>query len=174
MIASCLCYLLLPAARLFRALSGTGPASWQAGARPGPTSAGPRGAWGRRAARRASRPLFPPAEVWGGGPRCRSWTPRGPGLAGEPRGRPPSRLWPGGVAPRLTWEEAGEGAGARRGTALGGVSDSGRGKRPNSLGAGSVSPRPARTCLPLGYSTLTFHSRLSALQPSVWLNPETI
>lgn len=26
MIASCLCYLLLPAARLFRALSGTGPA----------------------------------------------------------------------------------------------------------------------------------------------------
>lgn len=27
MIASCLCYLLLPAARLFRALSGTGPAS---------------------------------------------------------------------------------------------------------------------------------------------------
>lgn len=40
MIASCLCYLLLPAARLFRALAGTGPASFQAGARPGPAPRG--------------------------------------------------------------------------------------------------------------------------------------
>lgn len=34
MIASCLCYLLLPAARLFRALSGTGPRPRRAGAKP--------------------------------------------------------------------------------------------------------------------------------------------
>ncbi|KAK2104503.1 hypothetical protein P7K49_018359 [Saguinus oedipus] len=43
MIASCLCYLLLPAARLFRALSGTGPAYRQAGDRPSPASAAFRG-----------------------------------------------------------------------------------------------------------------------------------
>lgn len=43
MIASCLCYLLLPATRLFRALSGTGQAYRQTGARPGLASAGLRG-----------------------------------------------------------------------------------------------------------------------------------
>lgn len=73
MIASCLCYLLLPAARLCRALSralsGTGPASLQAGAGPGQA---PRGRGGLR--RVGPYDLLP----W----QC-------PGVAGGPPPSPP-------------------------------------------------------------------------------------
>lgn len=113
MIASCLCYLLLPAARLFRSLSGTGLASRGAGSwgcalwrrRRGGGSAGP---WGGGSGR-ASHPRSSAGgqQVW------RWWLlePRsagrsGPtrlGLAGDSRGQPLLTLWSGDVGPRLTW-----------------------------------------------------------------------
>lgn len=97
MIASCLCYLLLPAARLFRSLSGTGLASRGAGSwgcalwrrRRGGGSAGP---WGGGSGR-ASHPLA--ARCGGGGslspgPRA-VLAPRGSGWPATLVGSPSSR-----------------------------------------------------------------------------------
>lgn len=113
MIASCLCYLLLPAARLFRSLSGTGLASRGAGSwgcalwrrRRGGGSAGP---WGGGSGR-ASHPLA--ARSAGGQQVWRWWLfePRsagrsGPtrlGLAGDSRGQPLLTLWSGDVGPTV-------------------------------------------------------------------------
>lgn len=72
----------------------------------------PRGL-GRSVARRASRPPFPGQSV-GRRPPVPVPDPTRPGPGRRPSRGPlfPPRLWPGGVRPQLTWEGAGEGAGA--------------------------------------------------------------
>lgn len=191
MIASCLCYLLLPAARLFRALSGTGPASRQAGARPGPTSAGSRGA--RGGVRRVGPHDHPSPAKWGGGPRSPvpALDPTGP------RARPTTLAGaPPLPAPVAWWRPAtvNAGGGRRRGRSrpsrvpgvyrfqgsaeslpwgLGEGWQLGSRRTPELSGLGwgvvSVGRIPAGTCPPPGYSTLTFPSRLSARSPAASL-----
>lgn len=160
MIASCLCYLLLPAARLCRALSGTGPASLQAGAGPG-----------RRRGPRGLRRVGPHGHLPRQCPGVRRPSPRSQSRLQAARpARRPSRAaatHAGCVGPQFTRRRAGAGqnrpfqaAACRRFrgppiAALGGrkgLAAPGLGECPSSLG-GSLSGwvsgwRPGRTCGP--------------------------
>lgn len=155
---------------------------------PGPRRRGPAGPGAVCGASGLTTTLPRPSGEAALGPRGPRWTPRGPGPGRRPSRAPllSPRLWPGGVRPTLN-----AGGGRRSGRSrpsrapgvyrfqgsaeslpwgLGEGWQLGSRRTPelSRLGWGvvSVGRKPAGTCPPPGYSTLTFPSRLSARSPA--------